>query len=116
MRYVHHIDNITVLRQDGTVDPNVGSFPFLAFLEAIVFDDRRATTTYASTVRWRAVVSMFRNSRVGDWIAVEDQDWVVLDTILQAPDRHFNNALMAVQLLPFYEAVILAGTVDPRKD
>lgn len=112
MRYVRHPDNITVLKQDGQVDPNAGSFPFLTFLEIIVFDDRRGTATYKSIVRWKAMIELFRASRVGDVIALEDQDWEIVEKILQAPERHFP-AYMTIQLLPFFEAVIAAPAEKP---
>ncbi len=104
---------------DQSVRPEIKTF--LQFATYIWLDDPSAITDAQSKFsvvkqhRWSAVIGKFEATKPGNWITLEDEDYVVLRKIVEAPSRVFpgNNVMMAC--LPFSDVVLSAVSQIPAE-
>ena len=84
---------------------------FLEFATFVWLDDPAA---YAGGMvaqhRWAAVIAKFEAAKVGDWITLEDQDYVSLKKVVEAPTRKFADSRITMGCIPFSDVVL--GAVD----
>jgi hypothetical protein len=58
--------------------------------------------------RWIKVIDKFEAAKPGDWISLDDQDYVALKAVVEAPNRLFPSTATMMSCLPFSEVVLTA--------
>lgn len=85
---------------------------FLKFATFIWLDDPNAYTdaqgrsSIVKQRRWLGVIGKFEAAQPGDWITLEDDDYLTLRTIVEAPTRRYANGRITMACLPFSDAVL----------
>jgi len=88
---------------------------FLDWMLEVVLNDPRGVEGGPVKMRhWQKIIDKFEKyCNPGDVVVLEDEEFRKLKEIASAPQaRH--QGLVAVQLIPFFEAVTEAGEKDPR--
>ena len=60
-----------------------------------------------------ALVDRFLDKKPGDVVIVDDEDWRRMKAIVDRPSRAYINALLAMQLVTFSEAIVDAPDTEP---
>lgn len=95
------------------------SLSFVRYALTVWLDDRRAYTqeqtfSLVKQKRWLAVIAKFQAAAVGDWIAVDDEDYAVLKTIVERPTSAMPMA-HSMAAIPFSDAVLAAVDTIPTE-
>ena len=103
------------------VNPNAKpeSLSFVRYALTVWLEDRRAYTqeqtfSLVKQKRWLAVIAKFQAAAVGDWIAVDDEDYAVLKTIVERPTSAMPMA-HSMAAIPFSDAVLAAVDTIPTE-
>ncbi len=118
MHYVQIPHDIQVKdRKTGTVTP----LSFVTYANLIWLDDTRWETPKANLARLMRVVAEIDRAAPGEWMLLEDQDWLILKDIIEKPGMRGDvptllTPLVQIQVGPTFEGAILdAPTKDPRE-
>jgi hypothetical protein len=119
MRYITVPPHIT-LKNPRTKQPfeDKGSTkPFIDYAFEVWFNDPRASENGPAKLRrWMKMVDAFEKyCNPGDVVTLDDEDWTLLKTIIEAPKMSYP-PLVAIQFDPFTVAVLEAPDTDPRKE
>jgi hypothetical protein len=95
---------------------------FLKFATFIWLEDARPYTTsmadgtksfsIVKQRRWIKVIAKFEDAKPGDWMSLDDEDYVALRAVVETPGRSFPAAVM-IACMPFSEVVLEAVSELP---
>jgi hypothetical protein len=95
---------------------------FLKFATLIWLEDTRAymvaapdgtkTFSIVKQRRWIKVIDKFEAAKPGDWMSLDDEDYVALRAVVETPGRSFPAAVM-IACMPFSEVVLEAVSELP---
>jgi hypothetical protein len=74
------------------------------------YSDANGKSSIVAQKRWQKVIEKFETTKPGDWITLEDQDYVSLKRVVEAPTRKFVDSRITMACIPFSDAVL--GAVD----
>ena len=95
------------------------TIPFRDFALTLWLNDSRWEKPRTNLARLGIIAPEFDKS-AGEWIALEDQDYAILKSIIETPGTGPTGEpllyvpLIHLQLTPFEKAVLDAPTTDPR--
>jgi hypothetical protein len=114
MHYIH-VPEVIYVRPPPQLAPNAEPepLPFYKFALTVWLNDPRAIEGgFAKQVRWAKVLEKFAEALPGGHIALEDEDYNTLRPIVERPGGTLQPTI-AVQLLPYSQAVLDATTEPP---
>ena len=122
MRHIQHPQDIYVKPWTAilAMEPNAKpeKMSFLRYASTIWLDDQRALlddknhVSLIRTRRWQKVLDAFENSKPGEWISLEDEDYKTLQKIVESPAKLVSVPL-TLGCIAFSEAVLQAPSELP---
>jgi hypothetical protein len=88
-------------------------FEFATFVwldDPAAYSDANGKSSIVAQQRWQKVIEKFEATKPGDWITLEDQDYVSLKKVVEFPTRKFVDSRITMACIPFSLAVL--GAVD----